>query len=476
MTFITEDFLLQSSEARDLYHGHAAALPIIDFHSHLEARDIAGNRRFKTMTDIWLAGDHYKWRAMRACGVSEEFITGSASAREKFDAWAATVPKTLRNPLYHWTHMELANPFDIHGILLGPETAEQIWEAGNASLCQERFSARGLPMHFNVEVVCTTDDPTDSLEHHQAIAKEDSFPVGVYPTFRPDRALGVQDTSSFRNWILRLREAADSDIGTARDLISSLRKRAGEFHEAGCRLSDHGLDEPYGEEVSTDNAERIFAKAAAGVAPTATEVSLWRSWMVRQLASIYHELGWTQQYHIGPIRNPNSAMLERTGPDTGFDTMGDPPSAGSLCRMLDLQARDACLPRTILYTINPAANDAFATAAGSFSNGGTPGHVQFGTAWWFNDQKTGMEQQLECLSRVGLLSLFAGMVTDSRSFLSYSRHDYFRRILCNMLGDDMRQGLIPRNTDLVGELIRDVCYGNARRFFGFLQYQRKAFS
>ncbi len=465
--FIADDFLLQSPEARELYHGFAASLPIIDFHCHLSPGDIATDRRFETMTDIWIAGDHYKWRAMRACGVSEEFITGSAGAREKFDRWAWTVPRTLRNPLYHWTHMELANPFGMRDLLFGPETAESVWQEGNRLLREPAFSARGLLRHFDVQVVCTTDDPADGLDDHRAIAADGSFPVRVYPTFRPDKALAVHDPPAFCAWTERLGAKLNTDIRTGSALVGGLRARATAFHDVGCRLADHGLDEPYGEPCTEARFERVFAKAIAGEIPAPDDIAAFRSHMLFELAGIYHELGWTQQYHIGPVRNPNTALFERLGPDTGFDTMGDPPSAQALCRMLDRQERDGRLPRTILYTINPAANDAFAAVAGSFNDGSVAGRVQFGPAWWYNDQKSGMEEQLESLSRIGLLSQFVGMVTDSRSFLSCCRHDCFRRILCNMLGADMRNGLIPGDIELVGSLVRDVCHGNAERYFGF---------
>jgi len=465
--FITEDFLLQSNAAAALYHDYARALPIIDYHCHLPPGEIAEDRRFENLTRIWLAGDHYKWRAMRAAGVDEHFITGEASDREKFDAWAATVPQTLRNPLYHWTHLELKRPFGISDRLLSPDTAEGIWEACNARLAEPGFSARGIMQQMNVVLVCTTDDPTDDLAHHAAIAADASFPIRVLPAFRPDKAMAVESPEAFNAWVDKLAEVSDTDITGFESFLEAIAKRHAFFHEQGCRLSDHGVETAYAADYTPGDVEQIFAKVRKGKKLFVGEAMLFKSAMLYESGLMDHARGWTQQFHLGALRNNSSRMFEQVGPDTGFDSMGDFEVARPLSRLLDRLDRDDRLARTIVYNLNPRDNELIATMVGNFQGGGTPGKMQFGSGWWFLDQKDGMEKQLEVLSNMGLLSRFVGMLTDSRSFLSYTRHEYFRRILCNLLGGEMEAGLLPNDIEMVGGMVRDICYDNAAEYFGF---------
>jgi glucuronate isomerase len=466
--FITENFLLQNDAAAELYHRFARDLPIIDYHCHLPPRQIADDQRFANLTQIWLAGDHYKWRAMRAAGVHERFCTGDAGDWEKFEKWAHTVPQTLRNPLYHWTHLELKRPFGVSDRLLGPDTARGIWDECNALLARDDFSCRGIMRQMNVALVCTTDDPTDTLEFHAALAADRSFPIKVLPTFRPDRALAVDSPQALNAWLDRLAKASGIEIGNSFfQLLEALRQRHDYFHQLGCRLSDHGLETVDIEEGTAAEAATIFARLRRGAALSGDEIAKYRSALLYEMALWDHQRDWTQQFHIGALRNNNTRMFQRLGPDTGFDSIGDLPLARPLARLLDRLDRSDQLAKTILYNLNPAQNDALAAMIGNFQDGSRPGKVQYGSGWWFLDQKDGIQRQLESLSNMGLLSRFVGMVTDSRSFLSYTRHEYFRRILCNLLGTEMEQGLLPKDMELVGSMVADICYGNAANYFGF---------
>lgn len=464
---MTEDFLLETATARTLYHEYAKDLPIVDYHCHLPPRDIADNRQFRNMTDIWLAGDHYKWRAMRTCGVDEKYITGDASDWEKFKAWAGTVPKTLRNPLYHWTHLELKRPFGISDRLLNGTTAQSIWDECNEKLALPEFSARGIIQQMNVQVICTTDDPTDSLEFHQKIQQDSTFKTKVYPTFRPDKAMMVENSEDFRRWVSALASVSDIDIRTFSDFLEALRNRHDFFATLGCRLSDHGLEEFYPEEYTRNEIHKIFGKAVRGASLATGEVRKFKSAMLYEFGLMDHEKGWVQQFHIGALRNNNTRMYKKLGPDTGFDSIGDFEMARPMAKFFDRLDKDNKLTKTILYNLNPRDNELFATMIGNFQDGSLPGKMQFGSAWWFLDQKDGIERQLEALSNMGCLSQFVGMVTDSRSFLSFPRHEYFRRVLCNMIGSEVERGILPDDMELIGTLVRDVCYRNAVRYFGF---------
>ncbi|MEN6457675.1 MAG: glucuronate isomerase [Thermoguttaceae bacterium] len=466
--FITENFLLQSDRAVALYHGYAAALPIIDFHCHLPTAEIAEDRRFSNLAQIWLGGDHYKWRLMRTAGVPERYCTGDAPDWEKFEKWAETVPQSLRNPAYHWAHLELKRPFGIRDRLLSPQTAAGIWAECNAKLAQPDFSARGIMRQMNVVLCCTTDDPTDSLEHHRRIAADDSFPVQVLPTFRPDRALAIAQPSAWNAWVERLATASEIAIGDDYGrFLDALDQRHGVFHAVGCRLADHGLESFWAEDSTPREVALAFQRLRAGERLTAEAGVKFRSAVLHELASMNCRRGWAQQFHFGALRNNNTRMLEAIGPDTGFDSIDEVQVARPMARFLDRLDRAGRLAKTILYNLNAAHNDVVTTMLGNFQDGITPGKMQHGSGWWFHDQKDGIERQLDTLSNQGLLSRFVGMVTDSRSFLSYPRHEYFRRILCNVLGGDMAQGLLPDDLELVGAVVADICYGNAARYFGF---------
>lgn len=460
-----EDFLLETETAKDLYHSFAAKQPIIDYHCHLPPDKIASNHRFSTLTEIWLEGDHYKWRAMRSNGVAERYCTGDASDYEKFEAWAATVPRTLRNPLYHWTHLELKKPFGIRE-LLNPGSARRIYDACNALLAKSEFSTQGLLRQFDVLVVCSTDDPADTLEHHLAYARsEASRYTRLYPTWRPDQALAVESPPAFNAWIERLEQVSGVSIRSYDELLSALERRHAFFHESGCRLSDHGLETVYVEDYTASEVRDAFAKVRAGKELSPLEALKYKSALLYELGIMDHEKGWVQQFHLGALRNNNTRMKRLLGPDTGFDSIGDFEMARPLAKFLDRLDQTDQLAKTILYNLNPRDNDLFATMIGNFQDGSVPGKLQLGSAWWFLDQLDGMEKQLNALSNMGLLSRFVGMLTDSRSFLSYSRHEYFRRLLCNMLGHDVRRGLIPNDRELLGGLVADVCFRNARAYF-----------
>ena len=459
--FITENFLLESKTAIELYHAYARDLPIIDYHCHLPPAQIAEDHQFRNLTEIWLEGDHYKWRAMRANGVDERYCTGEATDWEKFEKWAGTVPKTLRNPLYHWTHMELKRPFGISDRLLNPQTARGIWEECNAKLSQKDFSSRGIMRQMNVALVCTTDDPTDDLRHHAALADDSSFPIRVIPAFRPDRAMMVESARDFNAWTDRLAEVSKVDIRNFNAFLEALRKRHEFFHQMRCRLSDHGIEQPYAEEYAGKEIESIFEIIRGGGELNKSQILKFKSAMLYEFGLMDFERGWTQQFHLGALRNVNSRAFEQLGPDKGFDTIGDFELARPLARFLDRLDRTGQLAKTILYNLNPRDNELMGAMTGNFQDGRIPGKIQFGSAWWFLDQRDGMLAQLKSLSNMGLLSLFVGMITDSRSFLSYTRHEYFRRILCNLLGGEMEAGLLPREMELAGEMVKDICFRNA---------------
>ena len=465
--FITDNFLLQNDSAVRLYHDYARDMPIIDYHCHLPPEEIATDRQFENLTQIWLAGDHYKWRAMRAAGVPERFCTGDASDWEKFEKWSETVPKTLRNPLYHWTHLELNRPFGVNDRLLSPETARGIWDECNEKLGQADFSARGIMRQMNVVLVCTTDDPCDDLAHHRAMAADPSFEIQVLPAFRPDKGMAVEDPAAFNAWVDRLAEAADVEIDGMTAYLEAFRNRHDYFHRIGCRLSDHGVETILAEEVSRYEIDVIFDKVRGGTYLKPDEIVKFKSTMLHEWAVMDHEKGWTQQFHIGALRSNNSRQFEALGPDTGFDSMADGDIARPLSKFLDRLEREDRLAKTILYNLNPNMNDLLATMLGNFQDGRTPGKMQFGSSWWFLDQKDGIQRQIETLSNQGLLSLFVGMLTDSRSFLSYTRHEYFRRILCNLLGTEIEAGLLPADFDILGQMVRDISYNNAAAYFGF---------
>lgn len=461
--FLGKDFLLQNETAELLYHEHAARMPVIDYHCHLSPTDIAQDRKFENLYRIWLEGDHYKWRAMRSNGVDEQFITGGASDREKFQKWAETVPFTLRNPLYHWTHMELRNPFGIMQLLDG-ESAEKIWNSCNAMLTGDAFSCRGLLQKFRVEALCTTDDPADDLSQHAAIAAS-GFKVKVLPAFRPDKALACEQPEAYNAYLDRLSTSAGIDIATFDTLIEALRRRAGHFERHGARLSDHGLEQMYAEPYTDSEVRAIFARVRNGSEIDLAARLKLKSAILYECGVIYHEKGWTQQYHLGALRNNNSRMMLKYGPDSGFDSIGDFELARPLARFLDRLDRDERLAKTILYNLNPRDNYLLASMTGNFQDGITAGKIQFGSGWWFLDQKEGMEWQINALSNLGLLSRFVGMLTDSRSFLSYPRHEYFRRILCNMIGRDVENGELPCDMALLGQMVENICYFNAAKFF-----------
>ena len=459
--FIHDDFLLGNDAARELYHRHAAPQPILDYHNHLPPRDIAENRQFGDLWEAWLEGDHYKWRAMRTNGVPEALCTGKGAPREKFDAWAKTVPYTLRNPLYHWTHLELKRIFGID-VLLSPETAAEVWHEANEKLPSLRV--HDLLAKFNVRALCTTDDPADPLDWHAKIAAS-GLATKVFPTFRPDKATMVDD-AGYNAWLEKLGQAAGRRINTLDDLLAALKKRHDDFHAAGCRLSDHGLECCPPVDATHTEAVQIFDAARAGRPATPEDRERFAGFVLQEIARWSAAKSWTMQLHLGPRRNNNSSALGKLGRDTGFDSIGDVPQIDRLGRFLDALESTHELPKTVLYNVNPIDNYAFATMAGNFQDGFTPGKIQFGAAWWFLDQKEGITLQLEALSQCGLLRRFIGMLTDSRSFLSFPRHEYFRRILCDILGREMESGELPANQDMIGAMVREICYDNARQYLG----------
>ena len=465
MPFIHEDFLLSTKTACKLYHQYAEAEPIFDYHCHLSPRDIAANRQFKNLFEIWLEGDHYKWRAMRTNGVAERFCTGDAGPFEKFKAWAATVPHTLRNPLYHWTHLELNRYFGITD-LLDEKTADKIWKQANEKLATPELTAQGILKKFKVKVVCTTDDPADNLEHHRAFASQ-GHPTKMLPAFRPDKALTVHQPASFNPWVDSLPPPRTWTSTAFPPSSTALEKRHSFFHSQGCRLSDHGLTHCFADFCSEKVAAAIFDKARNGEPVMPQEHSQFASFLMVFFGQLDAKRGWTKQLHLGAMRNNNTRLLKQLGPDTGFDSIGDLPQAQPLAAYLDQLDRENSLPKTIIYNVNPADNYAFATMIGNFQDGAMPGKIQFGSGWWFLDQQEGMEWHLNALSNLGLLSRFIGMITDSRSFMSYPRHEYFRRMLCNLIGRDMENGTLPNDEKLVGPMIRNICYANARNYLAF---------
>jgi len=461
--FLSKDFLLHSKTAKVLFHEYAAGMPIFDYHCHLLPRQIAQDKRFKNLTQAWLYGDHYKWRAMRANGVDEKYCTGDAGDREKFRKWAQTVPCCLRNPLYHWTHLELRRYFGIDKLLTG-ETAEEIYERCSDMLNTPDFSARNLLRKMNVKLVCTTEDPLDSLEYHQKI-KQDGFEIAVHTTWRPDKAMAVEDIDGLNRWIDKLTELTGIEINSFEAYLEALAKRHDFFHQMGCRLSDHGLETAYAQDYASSQIEGIFRKIRAGENPDSEERLRFKSALMYEFGVMDYEKGWVQQLHIGALRNNNTRMLRALGPDTGFDSILDAEVARPLARFLDKLDADNKLPKTILYNLNPGDNELIATMTGNFQDGSVPGKLQLGPAWWFHDQKDGIEAQLKALSNMGLLSRFVGMTTDSRSFLSYPRHEYFRRILCNFIGNDVENGELPNDMQWLGRIVQDICYNNARSYF-----------
>lgn len=465
--FINSDFLLQTKESKKLYHDYSKDEPIIDYHCHLPPKEIAEDKNFANITNIWLDGDHYKWRAMRTCGVDERYITGSASDKEKFLKWAETVPKTLKNPLYHWTHMELKNPFGITDKLLNAESAEKIWDQCNEMLQSPEFSTRGILKRNKVKVVGTTDDPTDNLEHHIKLKSEGKDEFVMVPTFRPDRGMEIENGEEWRNWIQKLSDVSGVDISNFEDFLNALEKRHDFFDEMGCRASDHGTDRPYADDFTPEEISAIFKKAFEGQKPTEAEVRKFKSAFLYHCGVMDSKKGWVYQLHVGAIRNNNSRMMKELGRDTGFDSIGDFELALPLAHLLNRLDTEDQLPKVVLYNSNPRDNELMATMIGNFQDGTTPGKLQHGPPWWFLDQKDGIENQLTSLSNMGILSQFIGMTTDSRSFLSYPRHEYFRRILCNMLGQDINKGLLPIDYKLVGKMVKNISYSNAKKYFQF---------
>lgn len=465
--FLDDNFVLQNETAKYLYHQHAARQPIIDYHCHLDPKLIAEDYRFDNLVELWLGGDHYKWRAMRTNGMDERYCTGKETSDwEKFEKWAETVPYTMRNPLYHWTHLELKTAFGITE-LLNPETARAIYDECTAKLRTPEFSARSLMKHYNVEVVCTTDDPADSLEHHLAL-KNEGFEIKVLPTWRPDKAMAVENPTNYRSYIEKLSQASGITINKFADLIDALRSRHDFFASVGCKLSDHGIEEFYAVDYTANEIEAIFNKVYGNKALSKEEIVKFKSAMLYEGAIMDWEKGWTQQFHYGAIRDNNTRLFRKLGPDTGFDSIGDFTVAKAMSKFLNRLDIDNRLAKTIIYNLNPRDNDLVATMIGNFQDGSIAGKIQFGSGWWFLDQKNGMEAQINSLSNLGLLSRFVGMLTDSRSFLSYPRHEYFRRILCNLIGTDVENGLLPASQlDFLGKMVEGVSYYNAKNFFKF---------
>jgi glucuronate isomerase len=463
--FLDENFLLKTKTAQRLYHEYAKDMPIIDYHCHLPPQQIAENTQFENLTQIWLYGDHYKWRAMRTNGVDESYCTGNKSDWEKFAKWAETVPYTLRNPLYHWTHLELQRYFDVKDIL-NPDTAKKIYDECTAKLQTPEYSVRGLLRKMNVKVVCTTDDPVDNLSYHQKI-KEDAFEVPILPAFRPDNAMNVSHPAKFIAYVKKLEAATDISISSFNDFLYALQNRHDFFASMGCGVSDHGLEEIYADDFTSSEIDAIFNKVLAGKMLNETEQRKFKSAMLIHFAEWDWEKGWVQQFHLGALRNNNSRMLQQLGPDTGWDSIGDFSQGRALAKFLDKLDSNNKLAKTVLYNLNPADNELMATMIGNFNDGSSAGKIQWGSSWWFLDQKDGMTKQINVLSNMGLLSRFIGMLTDSRSFLSFPRHEYFRRLLCDLFGDEIENGELPNDIQWVGKVIQDICFNNNKNYFGW---------
>ena len=463
--FLDDNFLLQSNIAEELYHNYAKDLPIIDYHNHLPPDQVAENKTFTDLTAIWLDGDHYKWRAMRANGISEEFITGGANNREKFRQWAATVPYTVRNPLYHWTHLELQRYFGIHD-QLREENADLVYDQATAALHQPEMAVHGLLQGMKVEIICTTDDPIDDLSHHRAYSEKPAN-FQMFPAFRPDKAMHTENPEGFNAYVDKLERRADTEIRNFNQYLDALKSRHDYFAAHGCCISDHGLSHLEAASYTERDIEKIFEKVRNGTSLSPQETSQFKSAMLVYFAQWDHQKGWVQQFHVGAFRNTNSRAMHQLGPDTGFDSIGDFRQGQSLLQFLDRMATDDQLAKTIIYNLNPSDNDLFAAMAGNYNDGKIAGKIQFGSAWWFNDQKDGMSKQINSLSNIGLISRFVGMLTDSRSFLSFPRHEYFRRLLCNIFAEDIRHGELPHDIAWIGKVIQDICYYNAKGYFPF---------
>lgn len=463
--FLDENFLLQTPTAERLYHEYAQQMPIIDYHNHLPPNEMAEDKVFSNLTQIWLYGDHYKWRAMRTFGIDEKYITGDTPDFEKFQKWAETVPYTLRNPLYHWTHMELQRYFGINK-LLDSKTAKEVYEEATQKLIQPEYSVRNLLLKMNVKTLCTTDDPIDDLHFHKQI-KESGFEIQVYPAWRPDKAMAVENTALYNQYLDKLSDVSGLEIKSYDTLLQALQKRHDFFKTMGCRVSDHGIEEFYAEDFTDQEVKQIFLKVRKGDNLNGMEILKIKSALMLDFARMDHSKGWIQQFHYGALRNNNARMFKQLGPDTGWDSIGDFQVGKAMSRFFDRLDSTNQLTKTIIYNLNSADNDMIATMIGNFNDGSSAGKIQFGSGWWFNDQKDGMQKQINSLSNMGLLSQFVGMLTDSRSFLSFPRHEYFRRILCNMFGTDIENGEIPKDFALIGNIIQDICYNNAKRFFGF---------
>jgi glucuronate isomerase len=460
-----ENFLLKNETAIRLYHDYAKEMPIIDYHCHLSPKEIYENKTFKNLTEIWLYGDHYKWRLMRSNGINEEYITGSASDYDKFMAWAKTVPMTIGNPLYNWTHLELQRFFGIYE-LLNEETAPQIWEKVNALLNSEGFGARDFIKKSNVKVVCTTDDPTDSLDYHLRLKEQSDFDVSVLPSFRPDKGLEI-NREGFTQWVKKLQDASGILIESYDDFLGALESRVRFFHSVGGRVSDHAIDKMMYAETSKEEAVQFFSEALQGNKISSVGEKKYKTFTLKFLGQLYSELGWAMQFHINALRNNNSRMFNVLGPDTGFDSINDEAIAKPLAGLLNMLEQENALPKTIIYSLNPNDNYVIATMIGNFQGGGIPGKIQFGTAWWFNDNKEGMLEQMKALSNTGLFSRFIGMLTDSRSFLSYTRHEYFRRLVCSTLGEWVENGEVPNEIEFLGQIVKGISYHNAKEYFQF---------
>ncbi len=465
--YIHENFMLSCNEAEVLYHEYAKDLPIIDYHCHLSPDEIAGDHQFSTLAEIWLKGDHYKWRAMRTAGIDERYITGEASDWEKFQKFAEIIPETIGNPLYQWTHLELSDPFAINDRLLNSDSASYIYEHCNEVLKDPKYSSRGLLTHFNVEFVGTTDDPTDDLDAHKKIHEDSSFQTKVCPSFRPDRALHIDNPGTFRSCLSELEKVSEISIQSFEELVEALKSRALYFHQCGCRISDHGLSRLHPGKYDIAKADRALQVILGGGEVNEEGIRDFQMTLLIELGYVYHDLGWVQQYHLGPLRNVNTRMFKKLGADSGFDSITDGGHAEGLVCLFDNLEKEDSLSKTIIYNLNPAHNEVFAAFVGNYQKGPVRGKIQFGSGWWFNDQEDGILRQLKALSNLSLLSCFVGMLTDSRSFLSYSRHEYFRRILCDYLGREMKRGSIPGDENLIGMLVRKVCYENAKEYFTF---------